>query len=112
VELVDHPGMFFLVQVKASKQGYSKEGRLRVTAKKEHIRSLLSLPVPAYVVAIDEPGEKAYIIRPSASKSLNSAATCYSLRDAKVRLALRDEVLGFWNRVNSANLATTSAFLD
>lgn len=112
VELVNHPGMFFLVQVKASQRGYTKSGRLKIYAAKADIDALLSLPMPAYLVAIDEPDEKAYIIRPSSVKTFNSAATSHLIGETAVRLVLEEEVFKFWDRVGSASLAVGSTFLD
>jgi len=62
VELVGKPGRFFLVQVKASTLGFTKAGRIRVKVTFQPIVKLLASPVPAYVVAVDEPNERAYIV--------------------------------------------------
>jgi hypothetical protein len=54
---------YFFVQVKTTRQGYTKKlSRLKVKVPQEHVRGLASYPAPTYIVGIDEPEEKGYIV--------------------------------------------------
>jgi len=112
VELVDSPGKFFLVQVKATRAVVSASGRIRVSASEDHVRLLLAAPVPAFIAAVDEPNERVFIVRPKKAQRLQSVGTSFLLNDPAVRVKLRDEVASFWNAVSPIMAQYQSAFLD
>lgn len=65
VELVGAEAYFFFVQVKATQRGY-RHGRgarrLRVNVSRGDVQRMVASPVPAYVVGIDEPRERGYVL--------------------------------------------------
>jgi hypothetical protein len=104
VELVGYPGTFFLLQAKATQAGMNVRKRLKVSVTRAAFNSLVTSPIPRYVVGVDEPTETAYIsaaLAPRTSK-LSSVSTAHSLRDAGVRQTLFDEVLEFWAAARQA----------
>lgn len=112
VELVDSPGKFFLVQVKATQATVSASRRIRVSASEDHVRLLLAAPVPAFIAAVDEPKERVFIVRPKKAQRLQNVGTSFLLNDPAVRVKLRDEVASFWNAVSPIMARYQSAFLD
>ena len=101
VELVDAgPSLtpFFFAQVKATTQGYTLEGNLRVQVTAAGLRSLVAYPVPTYIVGVDtvHPG-RVFICAALASgpDHFPSFPTRYELNTAVLR-ALYDEVIDFW----------------
>lgn len=62
VELVNRPGRFFLVQVKATQKSINdRVRRLPVDVKVRDVRLLLSSPMPAYLVVVHEPVSKRFL---------------------------------------------------
>jgi hypothetical protein len=65
VELVSSEAYFFFVQVKKTRAGYRRgrgARRLRVNVDREDVRQMVASPVPAYVVGIDEPRGRGYLL--------------------------------------------------
>jgi hypothetical protein len=112
VELYGRPGEFFLVQVKSTRRGRTATGRIRMSAKKAHVTGLRSAAVPAYIVVVDEKRQHVFVARPRFNKAMSSASTRFSLKNARVRSALRDEVLAFWRRARADATFDHSAFMD
>ena len=112
VELVDSPGKFFLVQVKATRGAVSRAERIGVDTARERIELLLATPVPTFLAAVDEPNERVFIVRPSGPKRIRSISTAFCLNEAAVRLRLHDEVSAFWDSAGAAMAEYRSAFLD
>lgn len=108
VELEGKPGRFFLVQVKTTRQGYLRNGRLRISIKRNRLELLRSAAVPAYLVAVDERKERAFIVA-APKATLASVSTSFSLNDAATRRSLRDEVKAFWD---SSKRPSKSVFKD
>jgi hypothetical protein len=102
VELVNQPGHFFLVQVKATQKPVKpREGSL-----------LMGSPIPAYLVAVHEPTGKAFLAAPGSGRRVRDVTTAFSLSDSKVRLELLEEVDTFWSRMTSRFSSVRSAFVD
>jgi hypothetical protein len=101
VELVDAAGAapFFFVQVKATRQGYTKgpPRRLKVGVSGADVRRLTLIPAPTYLVGIDEPGEVAYIqaVLEGMTGPLSSMPTAFPL-DCGNLPRLHQEVEQFW----------------
>jgi hypothetical protein len=112
VELYGRPGQFFLVQVKSTRRGRTAGGRIRMSAKKMHVTGLRSASVPAYIVIVDEKRQHVFLARPRFNKAMSSASTRFSLKSAKVRSALKEEVVEFWKRAKVNATLDHSAFLD
>jgi hypothetical protein len=100
VELVDagEHTRFFFVQVKATQQGYTRrQRRLKVGMSAGDVRRFSLVPVPTYLVGIDEPQEIAYIMAilggmtgPIASVPTDFPLDCTNLQ------RLSQEVEQFW----------------
>jgi hypothetical protein len=114
VELVGHPGFFFLAQIKATKRGVNANSRLRASISQEHFNDLVSPRIPTYVIGVDEPNEGVYISAAIAKRSaaLSSLNTEFSLDDPMVRRTLFREVRDFWRAVRSKRLWRSTAFRD
>jgi hypothetical protein len=91
---------FFFVQVKATRKGYTKgpPPRLKVSVSAEDVREMVLHPAPTYVVGVDEPGEKAYVIAVFGNMKgpISSLSTRHPLNRPNLQL-LWDEVQGYWN---------------
>jgi hypothetical protein len=64
VELVGSDA-YLLVQVKATRQGYRQgkgSKRLRVNVDLVDVQRMVASPIPTYVVGIDEPRERGYLL--------------------------------------------------
>ncbi len=113
VELDGKPGQFFLVQVKTTQRSIKpRKQRLPVDVKSEHVRLLLSSPIPAYLVAVHEPSEEAFLVAPRRKGRIRDVSTAFSLRENKVREVLQQEVEAFWSGVTSPFSSARSAFVD
>src|SRR5262245_51095135 len=53
---------YFFAQVKSTRLGYNGKKRLRVEVAKGDVLQMVQYPAPTYVVGIDEPQEKAYVV--------------------------------------------------
>ncbi len=101
---------YFFVQVKATKMGYGKMGRhLPVQVKKEDVRRMVLCPVPTYLIGVDEPKDKAYIvsIHGNLKSPITSIPTKYPLNHKNLRI-LWDEVRAYWQKLDYS--AKTSIF--
>lgn len=112
VEVVDHPGKFFLVQVKATQRPVTRAKRIWASASKARIQLLLSAPVPVFLAAVDEPNERVFIVRPAKPKHIRSVGTKFCLNDPGVRTKLKEEVISFWAKAKSSVIRYRSVFLD
>jgi hypothetical protein len=113
VELYRKPGQLFLVQVKATQMPINPvKGRLPIDVKPEHVKRLLSSPIPAYLVGVHEPSEEAFLIAPSAVRRIRDITTAFPLSDRKVRIELRQEVQRFWANMTSPFVSARSVFVD
>jgi hypothetical protein len=88
---------FFFVQVRATRQGYTKAGRLKVGTSGRGVRRLSRFPAPTYLVGIDERCEVGYIlaILHGMSEPISSIPTDYPLDCTSLPL-LYKEMERFW----------------
>jgi hypothetical protein len=89
---------FFFVQVKATRQGYTKAGRrLKVGMSGSAVRRFSIIPAPTYLVGIDEPREVGTIlaILHGMSEPVSSIPTDHPL-DCTTLPTLYREVERFW----------------
>lgn len=110
VELVGKPGRFFLIQVKSTRRGMQKNGRLQIRVGKARYNALASTPVPRYVVGIDDQREGAYIwaaVR-RRNKQVSSLTTAHSLKLESTRSKLFREVDMFWDAVGRTHFASSA----
>jgi hypothetical protein len=103
---------FFFVQVKTTREGYTRrEKRLKVKVTDERVSGLTAYPAPTYIVGIDEVHETGYIV--SANGENLSALSSLSIRcplDEQNREALWMEVKTYWEAQGTSQLL--SAFVD
>jgi hypothetical protein len=100
VELVspEERTAFFFVQVKATRQGYTRAGRrLKVGMSGPDVRRFALVPAPTYLVGVDEPDEVGYLVAilHGMAEPISSIPTDYPL-DRTVFPALYREVEQFW----------------
>jgi hypothetical protein len=103
---------YFFVQVRTTREGYTKrERRLRVRASQEQLATLAAYPAPTYIVGIDELEEVGYIVSANGERRgwMSSLSTHFPI-DRRNRRLLWNEVRAFWLRRRSPRLA--SAFRD
>lgn len=89
---------YFFVQVKTTRQGYTKnDKRLKVQVKKESIIGIASYPAPTYIVGIDELQEVGYLVSANGENltSLSNLCTNFPINKQN-REKLWDEVNNFW----------------
>jgi hypothetical protein len=99
---------YFFVQVKTTRQGYTKkENRLKVKIKEESVIGIASYPAPTYIVGIDEIKEVAYLVSANGEnlKSLSSLSTNVPINKQN-REILWNEVSDFWSQYKNKNLAS------
>lgn len=99
---------YFFVQVKTTRQGYTKkENRLKVKVEEESVIGIASYPAPTYIVGIDEIQEVGYLVSANGEnlKSLSSLSTKFPINKEN-RQTLWDEVNNFWSQYKNKNLAS------
>lgn len=90
--------LHFFVQVKSTRAGYTRrEHRLRVRVSGRELQRLAGYGAPAYIVGIDEPAERGYIVsaRGETRAGFSSMSTAHPL-EGDVLVRLRNEVEEYW----------------
>jgi hypothetical protein len=101
---------YFLVQVKSTKQRYTRrKRRLVVHVDDEDVRRMVQCPLPTYVVGVHEPTEQAYVVSVHGRLrgAIRSLPCTYPLTRANLRI-LWEEVTVHWRKLDAA--AKVSAF--
>lgn len=94
---------FFLAQVKTAKK--IENGLLKIAVPKEKVLEIQKYRVPAYVVGVHEPSEKAYLVSLlGKTTGFNGMSTAFEL-NAQNRRRLYDEVLKFWQALNAEHVS-------
>jgi hypothetical protein len=92
--------LFFFVQVKSTRQGYTRRGprRLKVSVSGGDVRRFSRVPAPTYLVGIDEVQEVGYIlaILAGTKEPIPSLPTDFPLDRANLP-RLYQEVEQFWS---------------
>lgn len=91
---------YFLAQVKATAKGSGqRSANLRVEVTGDHVEKMVRSPFPTYLIGIDEPAERAYVvsIHGTMTGPIHSMPRRYLLTAENLK-ALWEEVLGFWNQ--------------
>jgi hypothetical protein len=87
---------FFFVQAKATNQGHTTTGRLKVKVSKKGLTRLRALPAPTYIVGVDEGSGESFIVSSmGARNSFGSISRRFPI-NAQVRAVLWDEVYNYW----------------
>jgi hypothetical protein len=112
VELVDCPAYYFFVQVKGTRQGYTKDPvRLKVQVTQEDIDRMVACPAPSYVVGIDvETVGVGYLLSVNEPRAHVASLTTSFRIDCDNLRHLRDEVRDYWAGRNM--LLTGSRFRE
>ncbi len=103
---------YFLAQVKATKQGYTKGSLdLKVALQAKDVQKMVACPIPTYLIGIDEPAAKAFIVSIHGQESgrISSIPTTYPL-DCKNLMKLWDEVGMYWKTLAGIAGSKSSAF--
>jgi hypothetical protein len=103
---------YFFVQVKTTRQGYTKRyHRLKVQVTEESVLGIASYPAPTYIVGIDEIQKIGYIVSANGENlsSLSSLSTDFTINQQN-REIIWHEVNNFWSQYKSKNLV--SQFCD
>lgn len=102
---------YFLAQVKATRRGFTeKRRRLSVRVDREDVRRMVQCPIPTYLIGVNEPRDRAYVVSVHGSMSgpITSMPASYPLTPRNLR-RLWEEVTAHWKHLDAA--AKTSAFL-
>ena len=102
---------YFLAQVKATRQGFTKRARrLLVEVDEEDVRRMVQCPFPTYLIGVDEPNDRAYVVSVHGGMRgpIASMPSRYPLTPRNLR-RLWEEVTAHWKKLDAA--AKVSAFL-
>jgi hypothetical protein len=102
---------YFLAQVKSTKKGSTKKGRrLPVQVDEGDVRRMVQCPFPTYLIGVDEPKDRAYVVsvHGNMSGSIASMPSRYPLTPRNLR-RLWEEVTAHWGKLDAA--AKVSAFI-
>jgi len=108
------PGpLYFFAQVKSTKQGYTRGTiDLKVALKASDVQKMVRCPIPTYLIGVDEPTEKSYIlsIHGDLSGRISTMPSTHPLDCGTLRI-LRDEVVACWKTFGKIAASKTSAFV-
>lgn len=107
----------FCAQIKSTRQGYQPNGRLKIPALAlEKVEALAAYPLPRYVLGVDEPGERVYIIAAQGTLAgMSSMSQAHELTRERL-VCLHREVqmhcdaqapLGRWSEFQEAHWEST-----
>jgi len=97
LELVDHPGYFFFVQVKTTTKGFTiNPPKLKIQVSQTDIDSMVGWQAPSYVVGIDEPNQTGYLLSVNEPRDhVPSLISTYRI-NSSVLAQLASEVQQYW----------------
>lgn len=101
---------YFFAQVKSTQQGFTKKDRrLIVDVDEADVRRMVRCPIPTYLIGVDEPNGRAYIVSVHGRMSgrIRSMPSRYPLTPRNLR-RLWEEVAAYWKNLDAA--AKTSVF--
>ena len=107
---------YFFAQVRTTRNGYAKSGRLRISVSQSDMKKLAFYPAPTYIIGIDDALDyvglpRGYIVSANGEwlKNLSSLITDFPINRAN-QYALWKEVKDFWSGVDFRDKA--SKFVD
>ncbi|HEX9938772.1 MAG TPA: hypothetical protein VGB15_16655 [Longimicrobium sp.] len=98
---------YFFVQVKTTRRGYTRSGRLKASISAREMKGLVANPVPTYIVGVDERARVAFLVSANGEhqRGLASLPAHFPL-DRSTQEALWDEVNTFWKSVAPARFVS------
>jgi hypothetical protein len=105
---------YFLAQVKSTQKGFTTQGRrLHVRVDEEDVRRMIQCPFPTYLIGVDEPSDRAYVVsvHSGISGSISSMPSKYPLTPRILR-KLWEEVTAHWQKFDAAAKESAFAFED
>jgi hypothetical protein len=102
---------YFLAQVKSTQSGFTQKRRLRVQVDAEDVRRMVQCPFPTYLIGVDEPHERAYVVsvHGSMSRAIASIPSKYPLTPRNLHL-LWEEVTAHWQKLDAAAKVSACAY--
>ena len=97
LQLVDHPGYYFFVQVKTTTQGMTtSSAKLKVQVSRTDADRMVAWQAPSYIVGIDEPSKTGYLLSVNEQRDhVPSLITTHKI-DGEVLSRLASEVHRYW----------------
>jgi hypothetical protein len=103
---------YFFVQVRTTREGYTKKDkRLKVSVPAQKVRLLALHPAPTYIAGIDEINEAGFIVSANGEhlKGMSSMSTAFPINTSN-REALWNEVKDYWGKPSTPKFS--SGFID
>ena len=104
---------YFMAQIKSTKQGFTKGTMaLKVALKAADVHRMVRCPIPTYLIGVDEPASKSYIvsIHGNLSGRVANVPSTYPLDCSNLKV-LWEEVAAYWRAFSVASGSKTSAFV-
>lgn len=105
---------YFLAQVKSTQKGFTKtERRLLVQVDEEDVRRMVRCPFPTYLIGVDEPNDRAYVVSMHGNLSgpIASMPSRYPLTSRNLR-RLWEEVADYWKKLDPTAKASVFLYED
>ncbi len=106
----DKTKAFFFASVRSTREGYTvRDNNLLVKYRKDDLDELKKIPVPTYLIGIDEKDENGFIIsaQDTNSDNISSFPTLYPINEQNIEI-LWEEVKKYWdNSVELTKLSST-----
>jgi hypothetical protein len=105
---------YFLAQVKSTKKGFTKKAhRLLVQADEDDIRRMVRCPFPTYLIGVDEPNCRAYVVSVHGNMSgpIASMPSRYPLTPRNLR-KLWEEVTAHWQKLDATMKTSVFVYED
>jgi hypothetical protein len=99
---------YFLTQVKSTQKGFTRKGRrLIVQVDEGDVRRMVRCPFPTYLIGVDEPNDRAYVVSVHGSirGAVASMPSRYPLTPRNLR-RLWEEVAGYRKKLDAAAKAS------
>jgi hypothetical protein len=104
----------FLTQVKSTQKEFTKkERRLLVQVDEEDVRRMVQCPFPTYLIGVDEPNDRAYVVSVCGSMRgpIASMPSKYPLTPRNLH-RLWEEVTVHWKKLDAATKTSAFAYED
>jgi hypothetical protein len=105
---------YFLMQVKSTQQGFTRrERRLIIQVAEDDVGRMVRCPFPTYVVGVDEPNDRAYIVSVHGNMggAISSIPAKYPLTPRNLQ-KLWIEVKAHWSKLDASAKQSVFHFED